>query len=265
MVLAPTSVARPTEPVLLPSEVVRRARVRGVKELQFDEKGLIAAVAQDRLSGEVRMVAWMNREALNATLATGKATFFSRSRQRLWVKGETSGHVMNVREVRADCDADTLLLLVDPQGPSCHTGAQNCFVTAIGMLQGEAQTARRSLQDKPSAQDEPSTPLAGAALWRLEDEIERRSTHSTAHKSYTRHLLDRGVSKINEKIREEAAELCVALDSESPERVASEAADVLYHVMVGLRARGVSLKQVVAALAARSGQSGHAEKASRQR
>src|SRR5690349_23656138 len=98
-----------------------------MQELKFDDQGLIPAVAQDRLTGEVRMVAYMNREAVERTLATGRATFFSRSRRALWEKGETSGHTLLVRELYADCDADTLLVLADPVGPSCHTGQPSCF------------------------------------------------------------------------------------------------------------------------------------------
>ena len=95
--------------------------------LKYDAEGLIAAVAQDRATGEIRMVAWMNAEAVDATLATGLATFYSRSRKKLWVKGETSNHRLRVTSVIADCDGDTLLLLVDPEGPTCHTGSPNCF------------------------------------------------------------------------------------------------------------------------------------------
>src|SRR5688572_33340096 len=99
--------------------------------LTFDDKGLIAAIAQDALTGEVRMLGWMNQEAVAATLNSGNATFFSRSRSRLWVKGESSGHFLKVRSVVTDCDADTLLLLVDPSGPTCHTGKPNCFFRRV--------------------------------------------------------------------------------------------------------------------------------------
>jgi phosphoribosyl-AMP cyclohydrolase / phosphoribosyl-ATP pyrophosphohydrolase len=214
--------------------------------VQFDEHGLVAAVAQDRLTGQVRMVAWMNSEALERTLSTGRATFFSRSRGRLWEKGETSGHRLDVVEVHADCDADTLLLLVDPTGPSCHTGRPACFfrrIDAQGRLVEEAAEAAPFLQA-------------------LEGVIQTRQT-STSDKSYTRSLLDGGAERIAAKLREEAAELGHALASETPERVASEAGDVLYHLLVGLRLRGVALRDVLAALAARSGTSGHAEKAAR--
>jgi phosphoribosyl-ATP pyrophosphohydrolase/phosphoribosyl-AMP cyclohydrolase len=218
-----------------------------VDDLKWDAQGLIAAIAQDRLTGEVRMLAWMNREALRATLESGQATFFSRSRAALWRKGETSGHVLHVREVVADCDGDTLLLLVDPEGPSCHTGKATCFFRRI-----DASGAATGAPEREAL----------PFLLSLEEEIRQRAS-STAAKSYTRHLLDGGPARIAGKVSEEAAELGQALQAESDDRVVSEAADVLYHVLVGLRARGLDWRRVVEALAARAGQSGHAEKAAR--
>jgi phosphoribosyl-ATP pyrophosphohydrolase/phosphoribosyl-AMP cyclohydrolase len=214
--------------------------------LTFNEQGLIPAIAQDRFDGQIRMVAWMNREALEHTLSTGKATFFSRSRGKLWVKGESSGNELRVHSVTADCDADTLLLLVEPAGPSCHTGRPSCFFQRVGT--GEALT------------EEPFE--VAPFLAELERTIRERQA-SSAEKSYTRSLLDGGVAKINGKITEEAGELVQALSSESDERVLSEAGDLLFHVLVGLRARGLDFSQVVQKLATRAQQSGHAEKAGR--
>lgn len=214
--------------------------------LRFDDQGLITAVVQDRLTGEVRMVAWMNRAALEQTLETGRATFFSRSRQRLWVKGEESGHFLDVAEVLADCDGDTLLVLVDPHGPSCHTGAQNCFFQSLVP------------PDSPAAAG-PALPF----LDRLEQVLESRRTAS-GEKSYTRSLLDAGADKIGAKVREEADEFARAVAAESDERVASEAADVVYHLLVGLRLRNVGWRNVLSVLAGRFGTGGHVEKARRQ-
>jgi phosphoribosyl-AMP cyclohydrolase / phosphoribosyl-ATP pyrophosphohydrolase len=228
----------------------------GVDDLKWDAQGLIAAVAQDRLTGQVRMLAWMNREALQATLDSGEATFFSRSRGKLWRKGETSGHVLRVHEVVADCDGDSLLLLVDPEGPSCHTGRATCFFRRIGKTIEGSPTRESPPQELADERD------AGPFLLSLEEEIRQRAS-STAAKSYTRHLLDGGPARIAGKVTEEAGELSQALQSESDERVISEAADVLYHTLVGLRARGLDWRRVIEALAARAGQSGHAEKASR--
>lgn len=192
------------------------------------------------------MMAYMNQAALERTLASGKATFFSRSRGALWTKGETSGNVLEVVSVMADCDADTLLLSVRPTGPSCHTGRPACFfrrVTAGGALADEATEAAPFLME------------LGAVL-------EARKT-STEEKSYTKALLTGGPEKIGAKIREEAGELADAIQSESDERVLSEAGDVLYHTMVGLAQRGLTLRQVIEVLAQRTHRSGHAEKASR--
>ncbi len=214
--------------------------------LKFDERGLIPAIAQDHLSGQVRMLAYMNEAALARTLETGKATFYSRSRQALWTKGETSGHVLQVLSVVADCDADTLLLSVLPVGPSCHTGRPACFFRQVS-AQGE-------LSDTPRE--------AAPFLQELGELLEARKA-STAEKSYTKSLLEGGPDKIGAKIREEAGELADAIKNESDERVLSEAADVLYHAMVGLTQRGLTLRQVIEVLAKRTQQSGHAEKASR--
>lgn len=194
------------------------------------------------------MVAWMSREALDQTLETGYATFFSRSRGRLWMKGESSGHRLRVHSVTADCDGDTLLLGVSAEGPSCHTGAQNCFFNPVV----------RSTE--PLVAGAPVAPL----LTLLEQTIEARG-QSTSEKSYTKALLDGGPTRVGGKIREEAGELADALAAESDERVAAEAADLLFHLLVGLRARSVGLTQVIEVLRGRMGVSGHVEKAQRTR
>src|SRR5690606_9388200 len=178
------------------------------------------------------------------TLSSRKATFFSRSRNRLWTKGEESGNVLHVSELRADCDGDTLLVLCDPAGPSCHTGRDNCFFQEVTPRGG--------------AGDDSLLPI----LVRLEQVISARKA-STAEKSYTRSLFDGGAAKIAEKIIEEAREVGDAIASESESRVASEAADVLFHLLVGLRFRGVDFREVLAVLAERFGVGGHVEKASR--
>jgi phosphoribosyl-ATP pyrophosphohydrolase/phosphoribosyl-AMP cyclohydrolase len=214
-------------------------------QVKWDERGLCVAVAQDRLTGRVQMVAWMNEAALQQTLATRKATFFSRSRNRIWQKGEESGHVLDVADVRIDCDGDTILLLVDPHGPSCHTGKDTCFFRDIS---GESGADERAIGE----------PM----LEELGREIESRKA-SDAGKSYTKSLLEGGAAKIGQKLREEADELARAIDHESDERVASEASDVLYHLMVGLSSRGLSIRDVLAELARRRGVSGHEEKRQR--
>jgi phosphoribosyl-AMP cyclohydrolase / phosphoribosyl-ATP pyrophosphohydrolase len=214
--------------------------------LTFGEGGLIPAVVQDRLTGQVRMVAYMNRASIDATLRTGRATFWSRSRGELWEKGATSGNALHVASIHADCDADALLILADPEGPTCHTGSPSCFFRRLdgdGLPTDTGRSAATFLED-------------------LEREIEARK-QSTSAKSYTRHLLDGGAARIGEKIREEAGELAQAIAAESEERVANEAADVLYHVLVGLSSRGIGLREVIQVLAKRAGTSGHEEKAAR--
>lgn len=224
------------------------ATLLALVEIAFDSQtGLIPVIAQDHLSGEIRMVAYMNREALAETQRTRTATFFSRSRQKLWVKGETSGNTLRVTRIVADCDADVLILLVEPAGPSCHTGRATCFFHEVG----------------PNGELAESTELAEPLFSALERVIHARS-QSTAEKSYTRSLLDGGASKIGAKLREEGGELAHAIAEESDDRVVSEAADVLFHLLVGLKLRGLGLRDVAAKLNSRMGLSGHAEKAARQ-
>ncbi len=212
----------------------------------FDAQGLVPAIAQDSLTGEVRMLAYMNREALAQTARTGVATFWSRSRGELWVKGATSGHVLRVRELLLDCDGDTVLLKVDPEGPSCHTGAPSCFFRRWG----------------DAAWEDGARPLPEVdALWETLDA--RRRDGASAGRSYTRQLLDAGAERIGAKLREEADELARAVASEADDRVASEAADVVFHALVGLVSRGVPWRTVLAVLAKRRGVSGLAEKAAR--
>jgi phosphoribosyl-ATP pyrophosphohydrolase/phosphoribosyl-AMP cyclohydrolase len=222
--------------------------------LRFDERGLVPVVAQDSFSGEIRMLAYANREALVRTIETREAVFFSRSRGALWKKGEESGNVMRVHEVWTDCDADAVVYLVDPAGPTCHTGRECCFFERLDSFieaDGSAIEAERADGDR-------ALPL----LARLDIELRARA-HGDSAKSYTKSLLDAGPTKIAAKVREEGGELAAALESESTERVVSEAADVLYHVMVGLLSRGASVRDVEVELGRRFGISGHDEKASR--
>jgi len=206
------------------------------------ELELIPVVAQDHVTGEIRMLAWATPEAVRMTLETGHATFFSRSRGELWEKGKTSGNVLDVVSVVVDCDADALVYLVSPRGPTCHTGAASCFFRRLSPA-GELEEAVT-----------PSTLLA-----RL-DAVLRARKEATAEKSYTKSLYDGGPAKIGEKLREEADELARAVASEDEGRVVSEAADVLFHVMVALRSRNVGIQDVLHELERRSGTGGHDEK-----
>jgi phosphoribosyl-ATP pyrophosphohydrolase/phosphoribosyl-AMP cyclohydrolase len=213
----------------------------------FDERGLIPAVAVDATSGAVLMLAWMNAEALAATRSSGEAHFFSRSRGRLWKKGETSGNVLRVRDLRVDFDGDSILLVCDPAGPTCHTGATSCFFHPDG-----------------AAEDDGPRGAPAAVLDRVAQVIEKRRG-STADKSYTRALLDAGMPKILAKIAEEHGELAAELGDagSAPAAIVHETADLLYHVLVGLAARDIPTAAVWAELERRFGTGGHDEKRGR--
>lgn len=216
-------------------------------QLKYDANGLVTVVVQDRLTGELRMLAHADEQALRATLETGEGHFYSRSRKAPWRKGETSGHVLRVSEMWIDCDADAVVYLVDPDGPSCHTGRTSCFFRKL--------ESDGSLQEPEGAHARPTLPQLFA-------ELEQRKRNPAAS-SYTRKLLESGVLDIGAKIREEADELARALANEGDERVVAEAADEIYHLLVGLLARDLDLRAVEAELARRFGVSGLAEKASR--
>ena len=194
-------------------------------EPNFDDRGLISCIVQDARTGEVLTLAYMNEEALARTRETGETHFWSRSRQELWHKGETSGNVQKVRRLRYDCDADALVALVDPAGPACHTGERSCF------YRGDID------------------PTSGEALATLERTIEERKA-STSSGSYTAELLAEP-PRIGEKVREEADEVARAAEGESDQRVREESADVLYHLAVLLASRGLSLADAFEELNAR--------------
>ena len=216
---------------------------------KFDADGLVPVIAQEARTGMIRMVAWANRDALVETLATGAACFWSRSRKAPWRKGESSGNTLAVREVRLDCDGDVVLYVVDAVGPSCHTGATSCFYRRVGP-DGALET-----DDGPS--DPPSVMLA-----RVADVIARRR-RERPERSYVVSLLDKGFGKIGGKITEEAGELVEALPAGDRAHTAHEAADLLFHVLVGLEAAGIPLDDVATELRRRFGVSGIDEKESR--
>jgi phosphoribosyl-AMP cyclohydrolase / phosphoribosyl-ATP pyrophosphohydrolase len=199
-------------------------------ELKFDADGLLPAVVQEAHTGELLMVAWMNREAVAATLATGRTHFWSRSRQALWRKGDTSGSAQHVRGVWVDCDADTLLVQVHQDGPACHTGQRSCFFRA---LQAEV--------------DEPSPTM----LARLEAVVAARKRGAPAG-SYVGRLLAEGEPAICRKVGEEAVEVVTAaLGGEGDRRVVEEVADLWFHTMLLLGQRGISLRDVLEELGRR--------------
>jgi phosphoribosyl-ATP pyrophosphohydrolase/phosphoribosyl-AMP cyclohydrolase len=214
----------------------------------YDERGLVPCVVQDAASGTLLMLAWMNEEALRRTRETGIVHFWSRSRQTLWKKGETSGNTLALVELRLDCDRDAILAIARPAGPTCHTGTTSCFFTT-----------------DTNREDDGVPALEGAqVLARLFEILEsRRDAQTTSERSYTRALLEAGMPKILAKIAEEHGELAAELPAGDASKVVHETADLIFHVMVGLVARRIPLQAVFAELARRFGTSGHAEKAAR--
>ena len=189
--------------------------------------GLVPAIIQDADNGAVLMLGYMNREALDETLKRGRAVFYSRSKQRLWEKGETTGHTLEVVGVALDCDADTLLISAHPRGPACHNGTRTCFGN-------DPRSAAESL----------------AFLAKLESVIEQRASEKP-EASYTARLLEKGIARVAQKVGEEGVELALAGVGDSGDKVVEESADLLYHLLVLLRARGLRFGDVVRILEAR--------------
>jgi phosphoribosyl-AMP cyclohydrolase / phosphoribosyl-ATP pyrophosphohydrolase len=212
-------------------------------EIEFDQRGLAPCVVQDFATGEVLMLAYVSSESLEMTLETGDLYFHSRSRDELWRKGESSGSFMHLRQLRYDCDGDSLVAMVDPAGPACHTGQRSCFYR-------EVLGSASSRKDAPPAPGEPF-PVTYEALSSLERTLRSRAVERPDG-SYTVKLLD-DRELIAAKVEEEAEEVVRAAREESNERVAEEAADLLYHLSVLLVSRGVSQSAVMEVLNARRG------------
>ncbi len=222
--------------------------------IDWNKNPLIPAIAQDNETNQVLMLAYMNEEAYNLTLSTGFAHYFSRSKQRIWKKGESSNHTQEVKDVLLDCDADTVVLKIKQNGVACHTGRKSCFFTSV-------------IQDKVILEQEVDTDAIYGVVDTLYHTIlERKNTlnnnASTETKSWTKKLLDNKELMLS-KIREEADEVCVAINKESDEQVIYESADLLYHTLVGLGYRDISPDRVKQELARRFGLSGLEEKESR--
>jgi phosphoribosyl-ATP pyrophosphohydrolase/phosphoribosyl-AMP cyclohydrolase len=190
--------------------------------IDFDKSGgLVPAIVQDANTGKVLMLGYMNRAAYEKTRQTQKVTFFSRSRQELWTKGETSGNFLNLKEIRVDCDGDTLLVKAQPVGPTCHTGADTCF--------GETNTSEQPF------------------LWKLEKIIVDRKIHPQPG-SYTNQLFAEGIPKIAQKVGEEATEVVIDTVANNIPRIKEETADLLYHLLVLLAEKKVSLNEIMSVL-----------------
>lgn len=194
-----------------------------IDELKFDEQGLIPAIVQDSTTQVVLMQAYMNKESLQKTLESGKVTFWSRSRQKLWTKGEESGNFLNLVDILADCDKDSLLVKAQPMGPTCHTGADTCW--------GEVNREKDFL------------------LF-LERYLEKRKNDSP-EVSYTARLISRGINKVAQKVGEEAVEVVIEAKDNNEELFLGEAADLMYHYLVLLQAKGYRLADVCKVLESR--------------
>jgi phosphoribosyl-AMP cyclohydrolase / phosphoribosyl-ATP pyrophosphohydrolase len=196
-------------------------------EIRFDERGLIPAIVQNATTREVLTLAYMNRESLARTIETGETWFWSRSRNELWHKGATSGNTQRVVNLTLDCDGDAIVVLVNPAGPACHTGAVSCF--DIEMVHG-----------------------LGLLLEQLYELIESRQRQRPAG-SYTTYLFEAGLDKILKKLGEESAETIIAAKNEEQQPLIAEVSDLIYHLLVLLVARGVSLESIAAELKQRRG------------
>lgn len=200
-----------------------------IDSLKFNANGLIPAVVQNCETNEVLMVAYMNAQSIQMTIESGRATFFSRSRNEIWVKGETSGNYIFVKEMRVDCDADCILLLSEPAGPACHTGRRTCFFRKVEN-NAITEVTRESLKSSD-------------ILARLEGvTLDRKANPKEG--SYTNYLFDKGEDKILKKVGEEAAEVVIAGKNRSKEEIKYETADLMYHLTVMLVDNGLSWEDI---------------------
>ena len=199
-----------------------------IEELRFDEKGLIPAIVKDAISGKVLTLAYMNRESLKDSMEKGLTCFWSRSRQELWLKGETSGNYQHIVSITADCDNDALLVTVEPDGPACHTGSFSCF-------------------EKPVYQSEDKHEFSLDGLMKL---IEGRKLDKKEG-SYTTYLFEKGLDKILKKVGEESTEVIIAAKAEDKAETVYEISDLAYHVMVLMVEAGISLEDIHRELASR--------------
>jgi phosphoribosyl-ATP pyrophosphohydrolase/phosphoribosyl-AMP cyclohydrolase len=214
------------------------ADVAFIDELRFNDKGLIPAIAQDWLDGAILMQAWMNRAAVELTISTGEVHYWSRSRQEMWHKGATSGHIQHLKGFRYDCDADVLLLTIEQTGDvACHTGARSCFYDDGPV---------------PSYGGHEAAPPPADVCTELMRVIEDRR-NCPDEGSYTNRLLEGGDNRILKKIGEESAEFVMACKDNNANEIAGEAADLIFHLQVALAHHNVSWRDVQAVLASRRG------------
>jgi len=198
-----------------------------IEGLKFDEKGLIPAIVQDAATKEVLTLAYMNRESLEKSIESGETWFFSRSRNELWHKGETSGNTQKIAEMKFDCDQDAIVVLVEPAGPACHNGTTSCFTESFYQT-GESGASLKDFE----------------ILAYLEKLIKERE-EQRPEGAYTTYLFEKGVDKILKKVGEEASEVIIAAKNRSHEELKWEAADLIYHLLVLLREQELPLKEVL--------------------
>ncbi|MCC8160519.1 MAG: bifunctional phosphoribosyl-AMP cyclohydrolase/phosphoribosyl-ATP diphosphatase HisIE [Oscillospiraceae bacterium] len=201
-----------------------------INTLKFDASGLIPAVVQNIETGEVLMVAYMNADTIRKTVETGRATFWSRSRREVWVKGETSGNYMYVKEIRVDCDCDCLVLLVNPAGNACHTGNRSCFF--------------RKIEDGKLVEDKNEKIKSDVFAREQAVVIDRKENPEDG--SYTNYLFDKGEDKILKKVGEEAAEVVIAGKNRDKDEISYEVADLIYHLTVMLVDNGMTWEDIYA-------------------
>lgn len=222
-----------------------------VSSIQYDANGLVPAIVQDAVSKDVLMLAYMNRESLERTLQTKQTWFWSRSRQELWNKGATSGHVQHVRDIRYDCDKDTLLVLVEPQGPACHTGQYSCFYRSLdGEQSDHVNTEDRSksqMDGSAESQVEYRQQDRFAILSKLESVIASREAERPEG-AYTTYLFEKGIDKILKKVGEETAEVIIGAKNRDNDELRYETSDLIFHLMVLLREAKLPLDDVMAEL-----------------
>ena len=247
-----------------------RPETGALSAIRWDERGLVPAIVQDDLSKEVLMLAYMNEEALRRSLETGETWFWSRSRGELWHKGATSGNTQRIVSIRYDCDGDALLVRVRPNGPACHTGTYSCFTRPVAAEGDGAEVTRSEADGTEGARPGPGGTEGGrtaaadgmakaetvpdryAPLGRLEEIIARRHMERPEG-SYTTYLFEKGLDKILKKVGEETSEVIIAAKNPGTAELRSETADLLYHLMVLMRERGLSLDEVLGELDRRHG------------
>ncbi len=207
--------------------------------IKFDDKGLVPVVTQDYKTKEVLMVAYMNEEAFDKTIETGKVTYFSRSRNKLWLKGETSGHFQLVKAIKLDCDGDTILIEAEQIDAACHTGNKTCFYRTLTNGTWSEAEARANNEE-----------LSAQILQEVYNVIVDRTIHPKEG-SYTNYLFTKGLDKILKKVGEETAEVIIAAKNKSKEEIRYEISDLMYHLMVLMVERGVTLEDIYGELKGR--------------